>query len=84
MWGNFVNYWHALFTSQALKAWVAGLVGALALYLGPIITDWVANLTPEMIVNWFTGFGVNISLVLAGVVAGAIGVVWTYITKNKE
>jgi hypothetical protein len=81
--GEMLDHLKVLFSSQAWKAWVAGLVGALALWLGPLITDWVAVLTPDAVSGWFAGMGINISIGVAGLITGAIGVVWTYITKNK-
>lgn len=70
------NHLKVLFSNQALKAWVAGLVAVLGAYLYPIITDWINNLTPEM----FTGLDQGVALF----VIGAIGVIWTYITKNAN
>lgn len=66
-----------LFSSQATKAWIAGLSVVLGAYLIPVISQWMASLTPEALAGYGLPYG------LAAVVVGAIGVVWTYATKNR-
>lgn len=71
-----------LFSSQANKAWIAGLVAVLGGYLIPLISDWLTSLTPEAISGWLAVYGVNVPYGLAAVVIGALGVIWTYVIKN--
>lgn len=75
-----MNHLKTLFSSRALKAWVAGLVAVLSAYLAPIISDWLTTLTPEQVNDFFGG---QLPYGVAAVLLGAVGVVWTYLTKNK-
>jgi hypothetical protein len=71
---------NTLFSSQATKAWVAGLVTILAAYLVPIFEKWFVTVTPEQVSAWLGG---QVPLAVASVLLGAVGVVWTYAVKNK-
>lgn len=69
-----------LFSSQATKAWIAGLVAVLAAYLVPILETWFKSLTPATVNGWLGG---QVPEAVAAVLLGAVGVVWTYIVRNK-
>ena len=78
-----MNHLQTLFSSQATKAWIAGLVSVLAAYLVPVLSNWLATLTPETVTAWFGSLGIGLPYGIAAVVIGALGVVWTYVVKNQ-
>lgn len=73
-----------LFSSQSLKAWIAGLVAVLAAYLVPLISNWLAALTPEGVTAWFAGQGIELPYGLAAALVGLLGAIWTYAVKNRD
>ena len=75
-----MDHLNVLFSSQSAKAWIAGLVTVLTAYLAPVLEEWFKTLTPAMVSEWLGG---QIPLGVAAVLLGAVGVIWTYATKNK-
>ena len=72
------DHMQTLFSNQALKAWVAGLVVALGAYLIPVMGEWIASLTPEMVSGYL-----NVPYAVATVIVAVVGIVWTYAVKNR-
>lgn len=77
------NHLKVLFSSQATKAWIAGLATALGAYLIPLISEWLANLNPEMVSGWLSAYGINVPYALVTVLITIVGIIWTYAVKNK-
>lgn len=73
-----IDHLQTLFSNQALKAWVAGLVVAIGAYLIPVIGQWIASLTPEMVSGYL-----NVPYAMGTIIVAVIGIIWTYAVKNR-
>lgn len=74
-----MNHLKTLFSSQAAKAWIAGLIAALA----PYVVQWLSSQTAESVTDLFGRSGLQISEAGASAVVAIIGVVVVYFTRNK-
>lgn len=74
-----LNHLKTLFSTQAAKAWIAGLVVAIA----PYIVQWLSTQTAESITDLFGRYGLQISEGGAALVVGLCGLLAVYFTKNK-
>lgn len=69
-----------LFSSQALKAWVAFFVGTIAYYA----VEWLNTLTADSVIDTFGRYGLQISEAGAAFVVGLAGLLAVYFTKNRQ
>lgn len=69
-----------LFSSQALKAWIAGLV----VFVAPYVVQWLSGLTTDSVVSFFGQYGLQLSEAGSSAIVAIAGILAVYITKNRQ
>ena len=75
-----LNHLRVLFSSQATKAWIAGLV----VFIAPYVVQWLNSMTAESVVSFFGRYGLQLSEGGAAAIVAIIGVLSVYMAKNND
>ncbi len=69
-----------LFSQQALKAWIAGLV----VFVAPYVVSWLNTLTTEQVSTFFGQYGLQLSEAGSSAIVAICGILAVYVTRNRD